>query len=159
MPTIIDLNGLSWYYVYMNKICTICKEDRPVTDFYFQIMKNGKRRISSYCKPCHWLKIKTNPSYKQNRKRAGTNFQKKIRLEVIEFLGGKCLRCGFTDPRALQLDHLYSNGSQDRVHRSWQVMYREIISGQDKSIQLLCANCNWIKRDEQRECFGKRKDS
>jgi len=66
-------------------------------------------------------------------------------------LGGSCAQCGFTDIRALQIDHKNGDGSAQRreiggLHR----MYRDILKN-PVPYQLLCANCNWIKRYENGE--------
>ena len=83
----------------------------------------------------------------------------KLKAEVFTILGGKCVRCGFSDWRALQIDHINGHGNQER---KWErsaggrQFYRRILkslkdgTGKDK-YQLLCANCNWIKRRELRE--------
>ena len=36
--------------------------------------------------------------------------RRKIRNEAIQAYGGKCCRCGFSDPRALQIDHKEGSG-------------------------------------------------
>lgn len=71
-----------------------------------------------------------------------------LRQKVIAALGGECVWCGFSDPRALQIDHVNDGGSQIRRDgQSWSQFYREILEGtHDQPVQLLCANCNWIKR-------------
>lgn len=67
-------------------------------------------------------------------------------------LGGKCGRCGFRDTRALQIDHI--NGGGSRENKGSRNYYRRVtesvIEGEGK-YQLLCANCNWIKRAENKE--------
>jgi len=141
------------YNINMTKICLTCQKEKEISDFYSQKKQNGSLIYHPYCKLCHWIKIKENPKYKITRYKAGSVYQKKLRMAVVEKLGGCCVKCGFSDDRALQLDHINGGGKKDRIHRSWQVMYKEIISGKDTSIQLLCANCNWIKRFENREMF------
>lgn len=72
---------------------------------------------------------------------------------VHSTLGGKCVRCGFSDSRALQLDHINGGGLRDK--RSTATRYRQILSGKSVGeFQLLCANCNWIKRAENGEEWG-----
>ena len=79
-----------------------------------------------------------------------------IRKEIIEALGGVCVHCGFSDIRALQIDHVFGNGYRERMTlRGSLVGYHrhvlnEIKNGSTK-YQLLCANCNWIKRYEKAE--------
>src|SRR5262245_4193654 len=40
--------------------------------------------------------------------------RQKVRLEILLLLGGAfCVRCGFDDVRALQIDHVHGNGNHD----------------------------------------------
>lgn len=66
------------------------------------------------------------------------------------------MRCGFDDRRALQLDHIWGGGTKDRRRLRPNGVYREALrmieSGTvAQKYQLLCANCNWIKRFEKGE--------
>ena len=75
------------------------------------------------------------------------------RLAVVVLLGGKCVRCGFSDERALQADHIYGGGNQELKAISTSGIYRKILKmdNPESEYQLLCANCNWIKRAENNE--------
>lgn len=79
--------------------------------------------------------------------------REKRRMKVYEALGGaKCRNCGFTNRYALQIDHVFGNGAKERLNfgMSWETWYKYIIKNPDQ-YQILCANCNWIKRFENRE--------
>lgn len=72
-----------------------------------------------------------------------------VKLKVLELFGTICKNCGFSDPRALQLDHI--NGTSKKFHdnkRGGYSLYYAILLGKEplKDYQCLCANCNWIKR-------------
>lgn len=73
---------------------------------------------------------------------------------MLQKLGGKCRKCGFTDPRALQVDHINGDGARERrtmnLHRFSIIVLRDTTN----KYQLLCANCNWIKRHEKKEYGG-----
>jgi hypothetical protein len=95
----------------------------------------------------------------------GARSQRSQRIRVLEFLGSKCVRCGFTDPRALQIDCV--NGDHAMIRRqevanigyySSYAFQKNILEGRiDRdTVQLLCANCNQIKKVENKE-FRKRK--
>jgi len=76
----------------------------------------------------------------------------KIRTEIHTLLGSRCSKCGFSDDRALQIDHVKGNGYEER-HKfhsfySYQKHILSEIKASSKDYQLLCANCNWIKRWE-----------
>lgn len=78
-----------------------------------------------------------------------------IKAKAIAALGGKCVRCGYDDNIfALQIDHINGDGSQDRKSRNnnqWS-LYKDIVNfNMRDKYQVLCANCNQIKRMENRE--------
>jgi hypothetical protein len=91
------------------------------------------------------------------------NWLREKREAALARLGGKCVRCGFSDPRALQFDHVRGDGTLDqknapngRTGRTRRVQlgttYKRIADGKDDGrYQILCANCNWIKRAEKEE--------
>lgn len=74
----------------------------------------------------------------------------------MAFFGNVCVRCGFSDQRALHLDHIKGGGNEERVlgkhglHDKWK-MTRDTPEEARATFQLLCANCNNIKRDEDYE--------
>lgn len=72
------------------------------------------------------------------------------RNTAVETLGGECVSCGFSDKRALQIDHINGGGSKERKTRAFKGSFhshviKSFLKGEEK-YQLLCANCNWIKR-------------
>jgi len=75
----------------------------------------------------------------------------KRRMKVILALGGVCVRCEFDDWRALQVDHIHGGGQKEYKAIGNQSVYSKIIRGRTEGYQLLCANCNWIKRHEKGE--------
>jgi hypothetical protein len=62
-----------------------------------------------------------------------------------------CIRCGFTDSRALQIDHVHGGGAQELKRIHTDMYYRKVLADTEGTYQLLCANCNWIKRHENNE--------
>lgn len=79
----------------------------------------------------------------------------RIRNETIQLLGSKCVKCGFSDYRALQIDHVKGGGRKELrkyAHReAYSLALLKKIKAGSKEYQLLCANCNWIKRYENHE--------
>jgi hypothetical protein len=75
----------------------------------------------------------------------------KLKMQAYLILGNKCSNpnCavpgGMTDIRALQVDHINGGGTKEIRNFGNDYIYRKIIDGK-KGYQLLCANCNWIKR-------------
>ena len=85
----------------------------------------------------------------------GRDASDKLRSRLFDLLGAKCVRCGFEDKRALQLDHINGGGTKDvKKHGDAHAMYRWYVGNPElalKTVQVLCANCNWIKRAENHE--------
>ena len=69
-------------------------------------------------------------------------------------MGGKCLKCGFSDYRALQIDHINGGGYYERkkaLSKNFNRRAIRSVEAGEKKFQLLCANCNWIKRWKNNE--------
>ena len=85
------------------------------------------------------------------------NYYSRKRKEVLDYLGGKCMECGFSDYRALQIDHVNNNGYLERKNDKRMVRpFVHLIRDRIKQYQILCANCNQIKRKEREK---KRKEN
>ena len=79
------------------------------------------------------------------------------RARAIAALGGKCRRCGFSDYRALQIDHRHSNGRLERRSlKDNKIAFYKLVLANAHDYQCLCANCNWIKRDEEHEYMAEK---
>lgn len=98
------------------------------------------------------------PTPEQRRQKA--EYQRKLvkrlrkerRLFALAHFGGKCVKCGFDDERALQFDHINGGGSGHLKKRGMlSSYYLEAVRAPAGTYQLLCANCNWIKRTEKDE--------
>lgn len=132
----------------MNKrICYKCKNNLPLDSEHFTKSNSpycsGFKRI---CKSC----------FKIERRRFDKGIYGKIRQKIFEMYGQKCNKCGFSDVRALQLDHIYGDGHLDRKMfgggASTKTRLRIVNGISDRRrYQILCANCNWIKRFENKE--------
>ncbi len=108
-------------------------------------------------------------------KNESTRRQYLLRLHIITNLGGRCNNpeckwlnedgtMGCTDIRALQIDHIDGDGNKQlRSGRGGGLVYYRIVRDDIKYsalsntrcwYQLLCANCNWIKRHTNHEAQG-----
>ena len=95
----------------------------------------------------------------------GRKVRRQLRREVIVHFGGKCVHCGMDDWRALQVDHIEGGGRKrftQTAHCSY-AYYKELLKATPGvDYQLLCANCNQIKKYENGEtqtshpCFPSR---
>ena len=95
-----------------------------------------------------------------NREKIKENNRKhhlKKRNELFDLLGNKCCKCGFSDKRALQIDHINGGGRSERIKYNTKDFHRIVLrslKNNENKYQLLCANCNWIKRYENKEWGG-----
>ena len=74
--------------------------------------------------------------------------RKRVKKEVIDHYGGKCVCCGETELLFLTIDHINNNGAEQRLKNglkggSSDKSYRWIIKNDfPDDLQLLCWNCN-----------------
>lgn len=120
----------------MTKYCPRCTVTKPVAEFYKA--KGRRDGLSVYCVVCSRLVEKESALA--------------LRSAVIAHLGGACVKCGYcADSRALQIDHVNGDGRTERK-TSWPRQWmRSVLNDTSGRYQLLCANCNIIKRIEQQE--------
>lgn len=83
-------------------------------------------------------------------------YKQRLRKKVIAHFGGRCVRCGYSDWRALQIDHIYGGGTREIAERNSALSYHRKLLKEIPGVtyQLLCSNCNWIKRYERSEVSG-----
>jgi len=82
----------------------------------------------------------------------------KRRQTVIDLLGGKCIDCGNSDVRVLQIDHKIpvlrtrKDSNYGSLDSGARLTDRIIIGKEDlDKFELRCANCHQIKNYEQRK--------
>ena len=106
-----------------------------------------------------WKRYISNLDNKEKRRIYVLEYVRNIRKGILERLGNKCVRCGVTDFRVLQVDHINGGGVRERREtrpigsRSYLHYLRNKLKSKKSFLeyQLLCANCNWIKRWENEE--------
>ena len=118
----------------------------------------NKRRKERYATDEAWRRqFKGEKAYQRHRAK---------RDAIISYLGGRCSNpdCAWVNPdgtpgcvdsRCLQIDHVRGDGAERRktgVERSKASLYNAVLKTTPGEIyQLLCANCNWIKREQKKE--------
>lgn len=85
-----------------------------------------------------------NKTYCAHQRRA---YHQRERVRLIEAFGGICAHCGYSNPVALDFDHIYNDGYKSKPHRN---TLSEVRRSPDR-FQLLCRNCNWIKEIQRRQ--------
>ena len=81
------------------------------------------------------------------------------RQEIIDILGGHiCKHCGNDDPRVLQIDHVWGNGQDMPLSKTWVLdFYIENQHITVEELQILCCNCHRIKSLENGDLGRKKK--
>lgn len=81
-------------------------------------------------------------------------YAQKIKRQALSILGNECVWCGYNNPLALQVDHINQISKEERkTLRGGHALYKAIVHGKrtTEDLQLLCANCNQIKRMVNKE--------
>lgn len=127
--------------------------------------KNDHNRKNYLCRKC--LHEYQKAWYKKHRikyRRRQREKRLELKLKTFALFGGKCVRCGFSDWRALQIDHIHGGEKKDWAEfKSYDSYFKKILNLTEKErnekYQLLCANCNWIKRRLENEGVGPRNEA
>lgn len=167
----------------MMKHCAYCNKDLPETAFSKSSKyPSGRRYTCKKCEYAQWRKWHSmhkeertsymrsyNDAYRQ--KHYDDLCERKVcenqikRLRLLQLISGVpepfCARCGFKDLRALQIDHINGGGKREITRFRDLQQYYSFLNKMEleelrKKYQILCANCNWIKTSENRECWNRK---
>ena len=109
----------------MKKICSKCKKEKDLSEFYD---KGKENRKASYCKFCF-------NKYCKDR-------WKKKKIEAVQYKGGKCQECGY-DKNYYSLGFHHREGEHKEY--SWTKLrlmsWKKIKEELDKC-DLVCSNCH-----------------
>lgn len=132
------------------KKCTECKSVKSESDFHLSL--NTKDGRHTQCMSCRRGKTSRYSRYQRTR--------------VLNKLGNRCssINCRWKNPdgtygcldlRAIQIDHKNGGGRKELKTMSgfkyYAMLNRMSIDELKSKYQLLCANCNWIKKFEHNE--------
>ncbi len=93
--------------------------------------------------------------YRQTNKEKRREYRRKNRLKIINHYTNasmSCINCGYSDVRALSIDHINNDGAEQRkIHGTGGKFYYWLIKNDyPEGFQILCRNCNYIKNLEYR---------
>jgi len=91
------------------------------------IVQKIKRNLLDINKNGEQKNLQSQNNYEQKRywsdpekfRKQRRQWHHKVRFQIIDLLGGKCVVCGFSDWRALQVDHIKGGGYKERVTRTY----------------------------------------
>lgn len=141
----------------MGSKCRICNRDYES----WHIQKGWTKCNPGWiCRPCYkvWSRLRRrrsrmDPLIKQQEAEAHARLKMEILMHYSPNL--VCQRCEFSDIRALSIDHIYGGGRQHsrRVGNFYLWLRR---NHYPSGFQVLCMNCQAIKRLENHECANKK---
>lgn len=129
-----------------SRVCSQCKEDKPLTKDFFNTKDKLGKKFRTDCKECQ--NLKQTECYQKKReyyKQCTKTYRKKLRADNQKLLweyfrNNPCKMCGETNPVVLELDHLHDkkyNVSDIIFCHTWESVLEEI-----SKCQVLCANCH-----------------
>jgi hypothetical protein len=139
-------------------LCSYCHTEKSVESFY----KSKEKGIGNYCKPCINIYSKKWELEHPERRRASykryrVKHRGKRKLEVLKHYSNQevpsCEICGFSDIRALSLDHINGGGNKHReeIRKGGTSFYDWVIKNNYPSgLRVLCMNCQFITLSEKR---------
>lgn len=135
-------------------------------DYYQKNKEREKNRSKNYYQThLEQAKIWSKNSYETHKEKYLKDIKDKhdlLKRKIIGLLGNKCTNpfnidhgAFLSDIRCLQIDHINGGGHKERQQfkspwAHYEFIFEQIEAG-SKDYQLLCANCNWIKKYENKE--------
>lgn len=131
--------------------CRKCLVEKPRDEF-----STRRGSPNTICKLCRSVASRLIKYRRALRGELPTN---KYKVLVFNHYGTKCIGCGMSDLRCLSIDHINGDGNVHRRKLKSQggsMFYRWIVrQGFPNWLQVLCMNCQFIKRHEHLELFDK----
>ena len=168
-----ELNAKSRAYYYKNidkiRVHNASRQEqrRATTNAYYQ---KHKEKILKRTNANYHSHPEKNKEYEENRKDEriirGQSTRKKYRTIIFQRLSDNEIKCsnhnclvpgGCKDIRALQIDHIHGGGNLQwkklglADFQRYKYLVNLPVKELKKDYQVLCANCNWIKKYEKGE--------
>lgn len=105
---------------------------------YYQANKDRWRK--------YYAEAKQDPTFLERKNNSVKAYYARLKDKVYDKLGRVCAHCGFSDERALQIDHVNGCGYEERKRCKSGAYLRRVLEDTEGKYQILCANCNWIKK-------------
>ncbi len=103
-------------------------------------------------------KYRSSHEFRKGHRERNKKYKQRIRLETLSLLGElKCCKCDFDNYLALHIDHIYGGGHQERKRYPSVLQQKKLIEANPQNYQILCANCNAIKRVINKEVIKQSK--
>ena len=124
--------------------------EKEIEDKVNAWQRNWKMRHPEY--PQEW-RDKNREKLRKYHREYAHRIREELKEEIFKKLGNKCVnpfnfhKEEITDRRCLQIDHINGGGNKQRLICRNNNYFRYVLTHLDE-FQLLCANCNWIKRFE-----------
>lgn len=94
-------------------------------------------------------------AHPEQARRLAVAWKAKVKLEVLSHYGSgilACSQCGYSDIRALSIDHVNGGGRQHRASIKGYHIYAWLRKNSyPEGYQVLCMNCQFIKKVEGKE--------
>jgi len=125
-----------------NNTCNACNAKRT-NNYYHAHRTEALKRMKKY-----------HVQHREQCLRRTRRWMSKLRLKVMQHYSSNlcCRYCGFNDTRALQIDHIDGGGRKHARSIGEHNLYSWLKKNNyPDGFQILCANCNMIKRSENEE--------
>jgi hypothetical protein len=129
-------------------------------------MAGYKRIFDGLTSSQRWYRKNKEKRRPSNRANAAVYYER-TRTAALSRLGSKCANrecrwlnldgtLGCTDTELLQVDHINGGGKKELSKIRTIGVYRKVLKLEHPEVeyQLLCPNCNWLKRGKNNECPG-----
>jgi len=141
--------GISHNHPDYNRLSSKALRDRNKDN---KTWKDRQREVGRKSNKAYHSRHKNKKEYKENLSINQKKHRQKLWFQVLDILGDTCATCKKTE--GLVVDHIHGGGTCERDLIGCDGIYRKIRDNPKEAkqkYQILCANCNEIKRIEKGE--------
>lgn len=154
---IADIFNVSYQFIYAEINKQKCNKygnkyylnnKQKINEYSLKYQKENRDTYNSYMR--NYLQNNYRQKYKEIALRKNTEIKQ---IVLSHYSNGKCIctKCGFSDIRALSIDHI-DGGGYLHCRLTSDSLYRWLIKNNfPEGFQTLCMNCQFIKRYENNE--------
>lgn len=89
-------------------------------------------------------------NFQDQFRQQGLNYRQATRERLLSMYGRSCAICGYSDSRALSLDHIHGDGNEERRQVGEKGVYRlALLEYNPNRYRILCMNCQFIEHKER----------
>lgn len=113
-------------------------------DYHKKQYQKFKKRHPNFINK-RWKEIRSDPAKYEKYRKSLREYSKRLREEILNQYGNKCVCCGEDKKQFLAIDHINGGGNEHRRNIKTNIYKWLKINNFPSGFQILCHNCNMAR--------------